>query len=147
MRFDTNNPNMADQFNYGNSTAAGAMGTYRNGSDVACGLIYDNLNTPVGPAASPGSNTGWIGRGGAYNGSSSYNFKIITFRFGGLNFAGTASNPKVFEFDCDTDRGRGTSGSDLAGMVIRVTFLGGIVYEGALEVDSTSAVPRSATGF
>ncbi len=96
MRFDTNNPNMADQFNFGNSTQAGAKGTYRNGSDVACGLIYDNLNTPVGPGTSTGANTGWIGRGGAYNGSSSYHFKIISFRVGGLTFAGTASNPKVF---------------------------------------------------
>ena len=147
MRFDTNNPNMADQFNFGNSTTPGFMGTYRNGSDVACGLIYDSLNTPVGPGASAGANTGWIGTGGYHNGSSLYNYKILTFRFGGNRFLGTPANPKVFEFDCDTDRGRGVTGAMMEGMVIRVTFLGGLVYEGALEADPTSPVPRSATGF
>ena len=59
----------------------------------------------------------------------------------------------MFEFDCDTDRSKGRAnlkgetGAQMAGMVIRITFLGGATYEGALEADPTSTVPRSATGF
>ncbi len=146
MVFDCDNPTMADSFWFGNSTQFGATGTYRNNSDKTTGLIYDKLNTPVGPGTSTGANTGWIGSNASNNGTG-YSFKTVTFRFGLTTFVGNKTTPKVFEVDIDTDGGVGFNGASMAGMVVRVTLLGGRTYTGELVADTSSTTSRSVTGF
>ena len=147
MYFDCDNPTMADSFWFGNSTQVGATGTYRNNSDKTTGLIYDKLNTPVGPGASTGANTGWIGSNASNNGTPAYNFKTVTFRFGLITFQGNKAKPEVFEVDIDTDGGVGLNGASMAGMVVRVTVLGGRTFAGELVADTSSTTSRSVTGF
>jgi hypothetical protein len=146
MAFDVDQATMADFFNAGNSTAVGFKGTYRNGSDVKTGLVYDAKNWPVHGSASAGANSGFMARNGSNNGNGN-TVKTLTFRFAGNKFLGSVATPKIFEFDCDTDGGIGANGASMAGMVITVKFLGGIVRKGVLRVDTSSTVSRSVTGF
>lgn len=144
MLFDTDNPGMADLFNAGNSTNTGCKGTYRNGSDAATGLIYDNQNTPVNVCASPGANSGFMGSNPI---NAANDFLTLTFRFQRAKFFGTPQTPKIFEFDCDTDGGIGVDGASMAGCVITITLLGGRKIKGELRPDTTSTTSRSVAGF
>ena len=140
--------NFPGRFDAGNSTVAGCVGNYRNGSDVATGLVYDAMNTPAAACAT-GANTGWIGSDPNVFGFGNVNggdFTAITFRF--TNFAGgTVASPKVFEFDCDIDSYRaGVSGAEMAGMVVKITFVGSITMRSELRVDP-STPQRSVAGF
>jgi hypothetical protein len=124
MVFDTNEIGMADYFDAGNNTAPNCRGTYRQGSDVATGLVYDALNNPPRACAS-GANTGWIGTNQTTLGS----FRSLRFRFQPNQFIN-----ETFSFDCDTD-GFGGNGASMAGMAVRVQLYDGRVFSGWMVED------------
>ena len=143
IRFDTNNPTMADFFDAGNSTTVGCTGTYRNGSDAAVGLVYDNLNNPAN-ACAPNANSGFIATN--QYGRTLGDFRTLKFRFTKF-IGGTKSTPLIFEFDCDTDGGIGTDGASMAGCVIKIQFAGGAIeMVSELRVDPNTG-QRSVAGF
>lgn len=126
QEFDTNQTNMRDLFEGGNSTRDGCAGTYRNGSDVATGLVYDGSNTEPANACDPTANTGWIGTN---PGNSAGDWRTLEFNFVGGAFV----NGATFEFDADTDN-EGISGDAMAGLVVTITFADGSTRAGALAV-------------
>lgn len=125
MVFDTDQVSMADIFEGGNSNAVGCLGTYRNGCDASCGLVYDAANTVPATPCDPAANTGWIGT----NPTITDSWKTLQFRFTSFN----ATN-QVFEFDCDTDGGAGTNGGSMDGMVVTITTSTGVLT-GVLAAD------------
>ncbi|MBK8977013.1 MAG: hypothetical protein IPM29_13950 [Planctomycetes bacterium] len=125
LEFDTDEIGMVERFDAGNSTAIRCPGTYRNGSDVATGLVYDALNQPAAPCAL-GGNSGFVGRN-AIPGLPG-TFQTIEFRFAPATFFGGA----LFEFDLDTDAGNGDAGGDMAGIVVTVDLLDGSRHTGVL---------------
>ena len=125
MVFDTDQTGMADRFDGGNSTTAGCLGTYRNLSDALCGLDY--LNSTVS-ACDPNALTGWVGT----NGTTTNNWSTLDFAF--VNF----TSGKTFEFDADTDGGQGIGGGDMEGMVVTITFQGGMTVSGELVRQSAT---------
>lgn len=127
--FDVDQTSMADRFDGGNSTTSGCGGTYRNNSDVGCGLVYDGLNWP---SCDPAANSGFIGERVRPT-LTGNNVDRLTFRFAGGLFTG-----RSFEFDADTDGGTGTAGGDMAGMIVRVTLTNGEVYQGFLVTDTAT---------
>ncbi len=112
MEFDTDQSGMAGRFDAGNSAIAGCNGTYRNGSDVAAGLVYDAQNTVRGVPCAPASNCGWIGTN---PGGDPGDYRTLRFRFAGGKLRGGV----VFEFDCDTDGGD-TSANEMVGLAVTV---------------------------
>ena len=95
------------------------MGTVRNGSDVATGLVY--AGTPSSPCDGS-AQRGWVGSdstGGA-------NFRTIDFSF--TNF----TQGTTFEMDMDTDNGIGTSGGSMEGLRITVMLSDGSMRSGEL---------------
>ncbi len=125
MVFDCDQTGSADQFDAGNSTTAGCLGTYRNGSDVACGLNYAAAGlAPVAACATAGSSTG-------FRATSTLSSPWVEFEF----TPGTFTGGLVFEFDCDTDLGNGINGSAMAGMLIDITLLDGTKICGELVAD------------
>ena len=146
MSFDVGQANMADRFDAGNSTVPGCSGTYRNGSDVAVGLIYDNKNNPAAACVRQGNNSGYIGNiPGIFGGGGPW-WRQLTFRFTNVKFRGTRAKPNVFEFDCDTDGGRGVTGAMMAGMVIKITLINNQILLGELRADPKNTL-RSVAGF
>ncbi len=118
-RFDTREPNMADRFDGGNSTLPGCGGTYRLNSDVTTGLDY--AASIVSPC-DPNARTGWVGTN-----------QVGTGMYQTLDFAFTSFEPgDVFEFDCDTD-GNPSTGDDMVGLEVTITFANGSVRSGHLE--------------
>lgn len=123
--FDTDQTGMADRFDGGNSTAVGCGGTYRNGSDVATGLVY--AGTAVSPC-DPAGLTGWTG---SNPGTGTSTFSTLDFAFASFG------QGDVFEVDIDTDGGT-TSGGAMAGMNVTVTFIGGTTRTGQLQMVSAT---------
>ena len=122
---------MADRFWLGNGTNSGATtgctGTYRNGSDASCGLIYDVANTYKGTTTcTTPYNCGFTATGGT--GSS---HKKLVFRFAPTG-ANTFGIGKTFEFDCDTDGGAGINGSSMAGMKVTIKYGASFTLTGSL---------------
>lgn len=125
MVWDQDSTLGGERFDAGNSTIAGCVGTYRNGSDAVTGLDFSvSLPSPCDPLARTG-----------YQGDD----KTLDFLFAGGLFADGAT----FEFDCDTDGGLGVTGADMVGLQVTVTFMDNSVRSGALAVDPASLVPRS----
>lgn len=124
MVFDTDQAGMADRFDGGNSTAAGCLGTYRNGSEVTTGLTFTGT-----PAAScdPAATTGWTTTGTVGGANTDVTFNFTSF-----------GNGDVFEVDIDTDGGAGITGDSMAGMVVTVTLLGGQTLTGELAAAGTN---------
>lgn len=113
MEFDTDQTGMADLFEGGNGGMTGCLGTYRNGGDVATGLVYDAANTIPASPCDPTALTGWTGTnpGNAVDDWRTLDFRFTTF------VPGTK-----FEFDSDTDGGAGITGDSMAGMVVTSTL-------------------------
>ena len=136
--FDTDQSGMADEFWFGNSTVAGSKGTYRNGSDKACGLVYDSQNTYKNPHPDPtvtNANCGFI----ATNKTSGNTYQTIKFRF-------QASPPtfvpgKKFEFDADTDGGP-ADGSGMDGVAVVIKLSNNTVLKGRLKKDATKNMSK-----
>lgn len=111
MLFDTDQTGMADRFDGGNSAVAGCLGTYRNGSDTATGLIYAGTGSAACDAAAM---CGWTTTG-TVGGSNT-----------DVSFAFTSFNPgDVFQWDMDTDGGVGVAGDDMDGCVVTITYSDG----------------------
>lgn len=127
MLFDLDQNGMADSFWFGNSTSPGSCkGTYRNGSDVAAGLVYDTLNTYKGQITLRcAGNCGFIASNQV---NLTPDFKTLRFRFSGDKF----KNGVKFEFDCDTDFGAGIDGGSMAGMKVMLKLADNKVVTGAL---------------
>ena len=115
--FDTTQVGLADRFDGGNSTALGCTGTYRNGSDVTTGLVFDASNSPS--ACDLAANTGFI----AANLSTRLIFRFTDFGPG-----------ETFEFDCDTDIAV-VSGDQMAGLNVTIEDVSGAIFRGTLRVD------------
>lgn len=136
MVFDTNQTGMADVTWGGNSTVPGCTGTYRNGSDVNTGLVYDSMNTYTpatpNPPCDSTANCGFIGT-----------LPGTTDSYGALQFRFDCANQtffcKTFEFDADTDGGPGISGDMMAGATVTITLCDSTVFTGTLAVDPTTA--------
>ncbi|MBL8899970.1 MAG: hypothetical protein JNM84_20230 [Planctomycetes bacterium] len=123
MRFDTDQVGMGSLFEGGNSALPGCAGTYRRGSDLATGLVYDaSCTTPATPC-DPGARTGWIGTNA---GPSVEDWRTLHFRFTGFDPG------EVFEFDADTDGGQGVAGGDMEGLRVRVELSDSTVLNGVL---------------
>ena len=118
--FDTNQGNMADSFENGNSTVPGCRGTYRNNSHITTGLVFDAQNTVLGVPCNPSSNSGWIGTN---PGTDPGDYRTLRFRF--TNF----DQGEVFEFDCDVDLGgaSGSGGDGMSGLPVTVRLATGVV--------------------
>lgn len=125
LEFDTDQTGMADLLEGGNSVAVGCSGTYRNGSDVTTGLVYDASNT-VG--ATPCDATALTGFLGTNAGNAPDDWQTLEFNYAG----GTFLNGAVFEFDSDTDGGAGINGAAMAGIVVTIEFADGSVSTGVL---------------
>ena len=141
--WDTDQGGMADAFWGGNSTLVGTCGgTYRNASDVACGLIYDDQCT-YGPTSVTGlavgcdaaANCGFIGNPPS---TTSNNYTSLTFRFAPNMFTCL-----TFEWDTDTD-GIATPGAAHAGTIFTITLQDGTVHTITLAADP--ADPNRAFG-
>jgi hypothetical protein len=125
VAFDTDQTGMAGVFAGGNSLLPGCAGTYRNGTDVQTGLVYDSLNTTPSNPCDPAANTGWIGT----NATAPDTFQTIEFRFSAF------SAGKKFEFDADTDNFFANTGGSMWGMRITVELADGTIFKGVLEPD------------
>lgn len=125
LRFDIDQDGMGDRFDGGNSPRSGQRGTYRNGSAVACGLDFAAPGVHVASFHLPGESAGV-----AFSSppDAAGNCADLIFRFSGF------VPGRRFEFDCDTDGGP-PSGSDHAGLWIRVTTTQSGVLTGVLQVD------------
>ena len=121
--FDTDQANMADVLEGGNSTVAGCAGTYRNGTDVLVGLDYGA--SPVSPC-DPLARTGFVGS----DMLASASFETLVFEFTDFQ------SGDVFEFDADTDGNGSQAASDMAGMLVRVTLADGRTCDGVMVADS-----------
>lgn len=132
FRWDTDNGDMADVFEGGNSLVAGCQGTYRNGSEVSSGLIF--AGTPPSPC-DPGALLGWDGAddGPTIYGSAMGDYLTLTFEFAPDTFL----NGAKFEFDCDTDGGIGVNGGAMRGVIWEVEFKNGSVSSGEAVADTT----------
>ncbi len=81
MVFDTDQTGSADLFEGGNGGTVGCLGTYRNGSDVSTGLIYDAANTVPATPCDPTALTGWTGS----TATTAANWRALDFRFTTFN--------------------------------------------------------------
>ena len=133
MVFDTDQTGMANTFWEGNS--GGCAGTYRNGSDVACGLDLANpLNNLSGVTTCPTS----VPHCEANNQSGTLpTYRTLTWHF----TPGSFVSGLTFEFDIDTDGGAGIGGDDMAGMVVTVVLSNGSTLTGEI----TAAGPDLGT--
>jgi hypothetical protein len=133
FRWDTNNPDMADVFEGGNSVLSGCLGTYRNGSEVSNGLIFSGTPQQNLMPCDPGAMQGWIGSidGPSAYGSSDGDWLKLDFHFAPDTFL----NGAKFEFDCDTDGGTGVNGSAMAGVLVTVEFKNGSISTGEFFQD------------
>lgn len=123
--FDIDQNNMSDRFDGGDSLLPGYHGTYRGGSDVACGLDYQAQGVYVAPFHLPGESAGV--RFSQPPDPSGY--------VADLRFKFTAFAPgKTFAFDCDTDGGT-PSGDGHVGLIVQVTTSASGVLTGVLQQD------------
>lgn len=123
--FDIDQNNMADRFDGGDSVLPGYHGTYRNGSDVACGLDYQVPGVYVAPFHLAGESAGV-----AFAQPPDPSGYVADLRF-----VFTAFVPgRTFAFDCDTDGGV-PSGDGHVGMIVRVTTTASGVLTGVLQQD------------
>ncbi len=155
MHWDVTVANLSDQMYLGNSTMAGATGTYRNGSDALTGLVYDStVNTNYG-GNSPivtyyVTNFGFTwdsgyqvilarhGNNPIYPGALQWNFTDF-----GLDGAGNpAAGVETFEFDGDVDHMNGNSGGFFQGMVVEVLLSDGTMFKAEMLPDPED--PRRA---
>ena len=127
-RFDVDQRGLSGFMYFGNAQPPG-LGTYRNGSDVQTGLIYDAANTFIGEPrdGTTGGNCGFIA---SLPCNDLNDFQKLEFRFTAGLFAA-----KTFAFDCDTDGGLGYAGGHMRGLTVAVTFADGSVVQGELESD------------
>ncbi len=137
LRFDLDQNGMLDRFDGGNSTQVGCQGTYRNGSDVACGLDYAAAGVYVDPTChvQPGESAGFVAGivPGFVSDAHTLRFRFTTFTPG-----------SAFLFDCDTDGGL-PSGDAHAGMSVTIATSGSGLLQGELQVDP--AQPDRASLF
>ncbi|MHC5063747.1 MAG: hypothetical protein ACYTG5_07220 [Planctomycetota bacterium] len=140
FRFDTDENNMADVFEGGNSLASGCRGTFRNGSDVATGLIFSGTVQQNATPCDDAAMQGWIGGPATPFPGSDGDWLELEFNFS----PGTFMNGETFEFDCDTDGGIGVSGADMAGLFVWVRFNDGSISETELTV--APVLPDRAIG-
>src|SRR5262249_50181692 len=131
QRFDIDQIGMNDRFDGGNSTLPGAHGTYRFGSDVACGLDYAAPGVYVDPALhlNPGESCGAI-----VTLMPGFNVDASTLRFQFTAFA----PGNTFAFDCDTDGGL-PGGDGQVGTIVRISTANAGVLTGVLQQDPARA--------
>lgn len=110
--FDSDQGGMADRFD-GNLTSAVALclGTYRNGSEVASGLVFAGTNASL---CDPTLTTGWTGSNTT---AVAPNFQTLQFDFDGASF----TQGVTFEWDTDTDGGAGITGAAMADLEVSIT--------------------------
>ena len=126
MRFDLDQMGLGDRFDGGNSTLPGCSGTYRNNSDVLCGLDYQAPGVYVDSQChQAGESSGAVA---TMLPGSTADATALLFQFQSFNPG------KVFAFDCDTDGGP-FSGDAHAGMQVRVQTSGSGMLAGVLVVD------------
>jgi hypothetical protein len=130
MVFDVDQHGMGDVPNGGDSAVVGCRGTYRNGSELACGLVFETGQSA--PWCDPLAHSGFVvsnplGPDGSY--------RTLEFRFQPQQFRDCHGGGGWLEFDCDTDGGLGVRGGDMAGLVVTVTLVDGTVFQGELARD------------
>ena len=156
--FDVDEFGMFDFFGAGNGMAYGCTGTYRNGSDVASGLIYagtDIINWPTSnlPCADALRALDMMGnpidpksgfKGSDSAGGGLRRPRIVEFNFPPGKFAGM-----TFGFDADLDGNLNTASlRDWAGTWVRIERADGVTFEGLLFADSDPNHPdRALIGF
>jgi len=128
FRWDTDNPSMAEVFEGGDSPNLACQGTYRNGSEVSTGLVFAGTAQQNATPCDASALQGWVGSDAGFNDGD---WRTLEFTFNPSSFM----NGAVFEFDADTDGGLGTSGADMAGVVIEVELADGSVVTGELVGD------------
>ena len=122
MVFDCDQTGMANTFDEGNG--GGCAGTYRNGSDVACGLDLANALNNLANTTTCASS---VPHCEATNQSGTLpTYRTLTWHF----TPGTFVNGLTFEVDIDTDGGAGIGGDDMAGMVVTVVLSDGSSHTG-----------------
>ncbi|MBK8101296.1 MAG: hypothetical protein IPK26_29795 [Planctomycetes bacterium] len=128
MVFDLDQSGMADRFDGGNAQTAGCRGTYRNASDTLCGLDYSAAGNHRIACHTPAENSGFT--------FTTAHYDAVNQTTKDLGFGFLAFGPgKRFEFNVDTDFGRGITGADMAGMQVTVvTTLSGTL-QGLLAPD------------
>lgn len=129
--FDIDQERMAGRHDGGNAQGANCRGTYRNGSDVSCGLDYAFGSNHRAACAVGSENAGF-----RFASGSAAQARDLTYQFVGNMFAAG----QTFEWDCDTDGGLGVSGADMAGLAVRVLLTDGSVLTGTLAADPTNPV-------
>jgi len=129
MVFDTDQISMADQFDGGDSTATGCLGTYRNGSDSLIDFAATAAQASA-CAAFNGTGAGFLGS----NPTTAPSYRTIDMP----NVAGAFGVGQTLEFDCDTDGGLGVTGDAMEGMVVTITLSDASVVTGELQVDPFS---------
>lgn len=128
MVFDLDQSGMGDRFDGGNAQTAGCRGTYRNNSDSVCGLDYGAAGNHRIACHTPQENSGFTFTTAHYD---AINQTTKDLRFNFLAFG----PGKRFEFNVDTDFGRGITGADMVGMQVTVdTTLSGTL-QGVLAQD------------
>ncbi|MHC5065441.1 MAG: hypothetical protein ACYTG5_15855, partial [Planctomycetota bacterium] len=112
FRWDTDNPNMAELFEGGDSLVVDCLGTYRNGSEVTTGLIFAGTAQQNATPCDDMALQGWVGSvdGPTAYGSANGDYLQLDFTFS----ADTFLNGAKFEFDVDTDGGPGVNGNSMA---------------------------------
>ncbi len=128
--FDTAQAGMADRFDGGDSSVAGCLGTYRNGTALSTGLDFTQS---VPSACVLGARTGFQAPAIDPQGRT----PLLRFDFTGF------ARGEAFEFDADTDFGMGETGDAMAGMQVTVTFAGGSTVSRTLAIDPA----RQRRGF
>ena len=126
LRFDLDQTGLGDRFDGGNSTVPGCSGTYRNNSDVVCGLDYQVAGAYVDAQCH---------QAGESSGAVATLLPGLVADAATLLFTFNAFGPgKTFEFDCDTDGGS-FSGDAHAGMRALVQTSNSGTLMGNLVVD------------
>jgi hypothetical protein len=141
MVFDIDQTGMNDAFWNGNAVAAGCSGTYR-GTDAITGLNYSapQINRVSTCAVAPENSGVEVNNAQAATGTAANNVKTLTWRF----TPGQFTSGDVFIVDIDTDGGAGTSGAQMAGMVVTVVTQGGTTFTGELAISGSN---RSEIAF
>jgi len=126
LRFDLDQAGLGDRFDGGNSSLPGCSGTYRNNTDIDCGLNYQAAGVyTIGLCHLPGESAG----------AAVTLLPAFVADASKLTFEFTSFLPgKTFEFDCDTDGGQ-PSGDAHAGMTVQVLTSASGALMATLQVD------------